>query len=488
VSRDPDPRAAADGLFAPPRRALVVGLLLTITLVASESLAISTVMPIVARALGGLELYGWVFSAFFLGSLVGIVVVGGLIDRGGLRGPFVAGISLFAVGLLIGGLAPTMPILVAGRFLQGLGAGAVPPIAYVSIGRALPDRLRPGMFALLSGAWVIPGIVGPTLAAAVALAFDWRAVFLGLLPLVGVGGALTFVALGRVAGPKGTGVVADGGRAADRDAPEVDPGLEHAAELRVAASARRRLPLALLVAAGAALVLEGLTNGSPAVLAIGVGCGLVMLVPAFARLTPAGTLRLRPGLPSTVLLRGILTFAFFAADAYVPLAIQGGRGESAVLAGIANTVVTLTWTTGAWIQSRTSERIGPERLVRSGFGLVVLGVAGFATLLVPSVPVAASIGLWGLAGLGMGMAYASLSVLILRRAPAGEVGAATSALQLSDVLGTALGTGIGGAVVAVGVRAGAGVNPGLAVAFGLAGAVGLAGLAASERLGSPRSE
>ncbi|MDP9482539.1 MAG: MFS transporter [Chloroflexota bacterium] len=106
------------GLFSPGRRALTVGLVMTITLVAFEALAVSTVMPLVARELGGLELYGWVFSAFFLGTLIGIVVVGGLIDRGSLVRPLAAGLALFTIGLIIGGLASSMPILVAGRFLS----------------------------------------------------------------------------------------------------------------------------------------------------------------------------------------------------------------------------------------------------------------------------------------------------------------------------------------------------------------------------------
>ena len=65
--------------------------------------------------------------------------------------------ALFAIGLLIGGLAPSMPILVGARFIQGLGAGTIPPIAYVAIGRSLPESLRPRMFATLSTAWVLPG-------------------------------------------------------------------------------------------------------------------------------------------------------------------------------------------------------------------------------------------------------------------------------------------------------------------------------------------
>ena len=131
---------AAGGLWAAPRRALTAGLVLTITFIASEALAVVTVMPLVARDLGGLDLYGWVFSAFMLGSVVGIVVAGREADRRGPGGPYVAGLALFAAGLLVAGLAPAMPVLVAGRALQGLGAGAVPAVAYVSIGRSLPER------------------------------------------------------------------------------------------------------------------------------------------------------------------------------------------------------------------------------------------------------------------------------------------------------------------------------------------------------------
>ena len=135
-------RDPADSLWSPDRRALTIGLVLTITLVAFEALAVSTVMPIAARELGGLELYGWVFSAFFLGSLIGIVVVGGLIDRRGLALPFAAGLSLFGIGLLIGGLAPSMQVLVVARFIQGLGGGTIQPIAYVAIAPNAP-RVAP---------------------------------------------------------------------------------------------------------------------------------------------------------------------------------------------------------------------------------------------------------------------------------------------------------------------------------------------------------
>ena len=191
------PHQGHDGLWSARHRVLTVGLVLTITLVAFEALAVSTIMPIVSDELGNERLYGWVFSAFLLASLLGIVVVGGLIDEGGLVKPFVGGLALFSVGLVVGGLAPSMEILVLGRVLQGLGAGAIPPVAYVAIGRALPEALRARMFATLSTAWVLPGVIGPALSGIVAEQFHWRFVFLGLLPLIVVAGTLTLPALRR---------------------------------------------------------------------------------------------------------------------------------------------------------------------------------------------------------------------------------------------------------------------------------------------------
>ena len=137
------------GLWAPERRALTAGLVLTVTFVASEALAVVTVMPVVARDLGGLRLYGWVFSAFMLGSVIGIVAAGRQADRRGPAVPFVAGLVLFGSGLAVAGLAPSMGVLVAGRALQGLGAGAVPAVAYASIGRSLAGPLRARMIAVL---------------------------------------------------------------------------------------------------------------------------------------------------------------------------------------------------------------------------------------------------------------------------------------------------------------------------------------------------
>ena len=447
-------------LFSPGRRALTVGLVLTVTLVASEALAVGTILPLVARDLGDIELYGWTFTAFFLGSLIGIVVVGGLIDRGGILVPFAAGLTLFGIGLLVGGLAPSMPVLVVGRFLQGLGAGTIPPIAYVAIGRTLPEVLRARMFAVLSTAWVIPGVIGPAIAGAVGETIGWRWVFLGLLPLIGAAGAITLAALRTV----------PGGSSAEHEA---------------AIATTRRLPLALLVALGAGLTMAGLTLGQPLVLIPLVAVGAGMAVPAFVRLCPPGTLRLARGLPAAIGLRGLLTFAFFAADAYIALLLIEYRDVSAFAAGLALTAATLSWTAGSWIQAQTVERWATRRFVGAGFAIVAFGIASTAIILIPTVPWPVGVVTWGITGLGMGLSYAAISLAVLRAAPAGGEGSATSAMQLSDTLGTALGAGLGGAFIAAGVRAGAAEWVGLAATFGLATAVALLGLATSGRLADP---
>ena len=401
----PPPRVAE--LFSPRYRAMVIGLVSTVTLVAVEALAIGTVMPEVADDLDGLELYGWVFSAFFLGNLIGIVIAGGALDRMPLVRPFAAGLLLFAVGLALGGFAPSMEVLVLARFVQGLGAGVVPPASYVAIGRTLPERLRPRMFAILSTAWVVPGIIGPSIGAGVGEVFGWRWVFLGLLPLLAVAGALAISALRSVP-----------------DAAPDDP--EHAA----ARENIRRLPNALLVAAGAGLVVGSLTSPLLVVAIGGTILGLALLVPAFRRLTPRGTLLLAAGLPAAVLLRGTLTLAFFGPDAYVPVLLQAWRGESIVLTGLAYTAATLTWTAASWVQARRIERVGAATFVRLGFTITGLGCALTGLLLLPTVPPQLSILTWGIAGIGMGLAYSAFTVIVLRDSAPTEQGAASSALQL----------------------------------------------------------
>ena len=444
-------RRAANGLLAPARRALTFGLVLTITLVAFEALAVITILPTIKDDLGGLRLYGWVTSAFQLGVMVGIVVAGGQVDRRGPAAPFVAGVALFAAGLALGGLAPSMPVLVAARALQGLGGGAVPAVAYAAIGRSYPEALRPRVFAVMSTAWVVPGLIGPAVAALVASRLSWRLVFLGLLPLVLGAAASALPSLRRLGPP-----VQAGQRAA-------------------------RLPLALRVAAGAGLLLAGLTDRNRLLGAALVAAGLLTGVRPLLRLLPPGTLRGRPGLPVAVLARGLLTFAFFGADTYVPLAITAVKGRSTAVASLAVTAATLAWSAASWVQERTATRLTGRRLIRTGLLVVAVAIGCEAAALLPGVPVALAVAGWALGGFGIGLAYSPTSVIVLGEAVPGQEGVASASVQLADTLGVALGAGLGGVLVAAGAGGGA-PRAGIAAADALTALVALAGFAVARRV------
>jgi MFS family permease len=430
---------------------LTVGLVLAVTFVAFEALAVATILPLVGRHLGGLRLYGWVFSAFLLASLVGIVVAGTLADRMPLGRPMLAGLGLFALGLVIGGTAPDMAVLVAGRAVQGLGAGVVPAVAYVAISRCYPDQVRPRMFAVLSTAWVVPGLIGPAIAALVATAVGWRWVFLGLIPLVAATGALVVLALRNVP-------------------PPAQPETATVPYLAV-----------LGVVAGAGTALASLNSGVLPVVVAGAIAGGLLLAVSLRQLTPPRHLSARPGLTATILSRALLTCCFFGGDAYVPYAIVTVRHAPTAVAAIALTASTLTWTAGSWVQARCIARYGPRRLVRIGECLVAAGLALMCAVLLPSVPPALAIVAWAVAGGGIGTAYAPLSVTTLDRAAPGEEGRATSALQLCDTLGQAVGIGVAGAIVAAS-STGTWHGTGVALAFAFAVAVAVIAIIAGTRL------
>lgn len=454
AAEEPARSARGDGVWVPARRRLTLGLVLTITLVAFEALAISTVMPVVADDLGGLGLYGWVFSGFFLGNLLGVVVAGQAADVRGTAFPFAAGLGLFSVGLLAGGLAPSMPVLVAARVAQGIGAGAIPAVAYATVGRMYPAVLRPRVFAVFSSAWVIPGLIGPAAAGAIEEALSWRAVFLALLPFVALAATITLPALSTRAE-----------RVEESDGAPVE--------------GRRRQGLVLTLGAGAVLIALSGPALPVAVLLFGVGAPVAAW--AFLRLVPAGTIRLAPGVPAAVLVRGILTFAFFGTDAYVSLTFQEVRDQPTWVAGAALTAATLAWTVAAWVQERLVHTVGPRRLVMVGFGLLAVGIVGMQGALGP-LPVPVAIALWAVAGGGIGLSYSPLSVTVLGLAELGREGAASSSLQLTDVLGISLGTGVGGAVVALGDAQGWAVRSALEIAFAATFVVAVLGIAAAHRL------
>ena len=169
-----------------------------------------------------------------------------------------------------------------------------------------------------------------------------------------------------------------------------------------------------------------------------------------------------PRHPTAVLIRGLATFGFFAVDAYVSRVLVDLRGMTLAQAGIVLTATTITWTAGSWIQAHWNDALAaPYRFVRGGMLIVAAGIAtlhaGASVRPDPGVDRRADL---RARGLGMGLYYSPLGLIMLREATPGEQGSASSALSLTDSLGTALGTGISGAIVAAGIRADGKPGPG----------------------------
>jgi MFS family permease len=474
---------SAGGVFAHTHRATSLGILLTITAIAFEGMAVATVLPSVALDLGGLENYGWAFSAFMLASLLGAISAGQAADRQNAMLPARLGFLCFAVGLLIAGLAPLWPVLLLGRAVQGFGAGCLMAVSFVAIARAYEEPLRPRMLALLSSAWIVPALVGPALAGQVAEHVTWRLVFLAILPPLAVGAAMLLPALGRTFTatlPSTSGLLAR-----EASVPPRSPFYAAARALRTALSGR--VLTALRLTAGVALVLFAADVPLPLALAVGV-LGLVLALPALAALLPEGALAACPGLPAAVALRGLLAFGFFGTEALIPLGLTTQRSVAPSLVGLALTAGALAWVLGSWVQDRAEARSSSSlgaRAIRATGGLLLIaaGIAGVAiTLSLPSLPGELVVAAWALSGMGMGLAYPATTLTALGMATSGEEGAASASLQVAETIGTAIGTGAAGALFAMSVHLQRSTSDGLTWGFLLAFASIVVALIPSIRL------
>lgn len=441
------------GPFDPRLRGLTVGILLGVTVVAFEGLAVVTVAPRFAQALGGLPLYGWVFSGFLLASLISNVAGGEAADRSGPGRPFGLGLLFFGAGLLLSGLAPSMEVLIVGRVLQGLGGGALATAMYVAVNLAYPDGLRPRMMAMMSSAWVVPALVGPAAAGFIAETLSWRWVFLAMLPLLALVALLTFAPF----------------RTLRRER-----GVRHQ---------HRRLR-AVRMALGIGLLLAGLSQQRLLPAAALIVAGALLAVPAVLRLLPAGTLRFTPGLPAVVASRGLLYAAFIGVEAFMSLMLTSVHGYRPAVTGIAIATGAISWTLGSWLQERLEGRWSRQRRILAGSLLLAAGLSGqLLTLYAPIEPLPIGITAWVLAGLGIGLAHASTSVLAFALAPRGEEGVVAASLQMVEALFAALSTGIGGALFALALARQGGEQVGILAAFAVSIALVLLSVMSAWRIG-----
>ncbi|MFI6442095.1 MFS transporter [Streptomyces sp. NPDC050759] len=412
-----------EGVLGRSYRALSIGIVSVVLLIAFEATAVGTAMPVAARELDGVALYAFAFSGYFTTSLFGMVLAGQWADRRGPLGALAAGIAGFGAGLLLSGTAGAMWQFILGRAVQGFGGGLVIVALYVVVGRAYPERLRPAIMAAFAAGWVVPSIVGPLAAGAVTEHLGWRWVFVGIPVLVVFPLVLALPQIRRRAsGP-------------------VDDGNGHAA------FDRRRIRLALGISLGAGLLQYAAQDLRPLSLLPGLA-GVALLVPAVLGLLPRGTYRAARGLPSVVLLRGVAAGSFVAAESFVPLMLVTQRGLSPTLAGFSLAAGGVTWALGSWVQSRARVEPYRERLMTGGMVLVAAAIAAAPSVLIHSVPVWTVAVAWGFGCFGMGLVISSTSVLLLHLSAPEEAGTNSASLQISDGLSNAVLLAAGGAAFA----------------------------------------
>lgn len=429
-----------------------VGGVALIFLGAIEALAVTTVMPVVSEALDGASLYAVAFAGTLATSVIGMVASGAWSDHRGPRGALYVAVSLFIAGLLLSGFALTMQQFLLGRLVQGLGAGGQTVALYVVVARLYPPHLHGRIFAAFAAAWVVPSLIGPFLAGAVAEFIDWRWAFLGVAVLTAIAFAIIVLRLRRVS--LGTSDAPGTGRIASR------------------------MLLAVIVAAGAVTVGVaadmvphlGWPLAAAAVVVIGV---------AVLPLLPRGTLRAAPGLPSVVLMRGVVCGAFFAGESYIPYLLMDRFGFTPTWAGIALMLAAFGWAGTSALQGRYGDRIGNARITAISVGAVLLALVCLTlTALLHASPALVIIG-WAFAGGGMGLLYPRLTVLTLAYSNTGNQGFNSSALSISDATGSAVAIAAAGlAFTTIG-----GGSAAFAVVFGLAAALALLGAVPGFRLG-----
>jgi EmrB/QacA subfamily drug resistance transporter len=417
------PTRASVGLRS--ERGPVLGaVMLSTALIALDSTIIATAVPSVVADLGGFSSFPWLFSGFLLAQAVTVPVYGKLADLVGRKPLLVLGISVFVAASLLCGLAWSMPALIAGRVLQGVGAGAILPVGMTVIGDLYSVEERARVQGYLASVWGASAVLGPVAGGLFSDYLSWRWAFLVNLPL----GAVALLALRR------------------RFTEQVTRR-EHDLDLKGAG----------LLAVGASLLVLGLLEGghawawsSPTSLAVLSVAGVLLV--AFWRVERRAS---EPVLPPWVFRRRVLAAGNLAAlgvgalliglSTYVPTWAQGVLGTGAVEAGLALGALTMGWPISAALSGRVYLRLGFRDTALMG---IALGITG--CVLTALLPEDATV--WQLAatmfvtGLGMGLSSSPIVVAVQSVVGWERRGTVTGTNMFCRSIGSALGAAAFGAV------------------------------------------
>jgi MFS family permease len=403
-----------------------------VTLHAVNIYLVTTILPSVVRDIGGLDYYAWSTTLFIVASILGAALSTQLLRRAGPRGAYAAAAVIFALGTLLCALAPSMPVLLGGRFVQGIGGGFLYALAYTVTRLVFPEALWARAIGLISAMWGIATLVGPAVGGVFAEYFAWRAAFWCLVPLIALFALLAFATLPRrVAAARDNGAL-----------PLAQIALLAGAVLAVSAGSIGRDVAWNLLGLGVALVLVG----------------LLVLVErrASARLLPQSALRATP----LAALYGVIALLVIGMqpELFVPYFLQVLHGQSPLVSGYLAALMAIGWTLGSMLSATWTSRV-----MRAGPALVLGGLAALAAFLPAGgagwVLAPISLGLL-LVGFGIGVAWPHLMTQVFKAAPAAEQDKATAGATTVQFFATAFGAATAGMVANLaGLTTSAGVAP-----------------------------
>lgn len=399
------------------RRGLSLGLMMCVMAISFESYAVLTAMPAAASQLGNVSLYAWTFTAFVIAMTFSIVASGQFTDRYGPIQPMMVGFGVFALGLVVAALAPTMWVLLVARFTQGIGAGTMNVAVMVLIARAYAEADRARLMTWFSACWMVPAFVGPPLAGWIVSVSSWHWVFWAVLPFMAVGGLLVLGPLRHIT---------------------LAPAEPHA--LR-----KRLMVLAAAVAAGLALI-QWAGQQLTLLSLLLAGAGLAAVIFGLPPLMPKTIDWTGRGISGVVGARLFSAGAFFGAQSFLPLLLIQERQLAEVMTGVTLTVGSVGWMVGALLQSQSWLAWGRDKMILVGVGAITAGVALLAvTAWFPESWLGLVMIAWIIAGFGMGLQNPSTSLAVMQLSDDAELGRNTSSLQVGESLGSSLFTGLAGA-------------------------------------------
>lgn len=413
------------------RRFVTAGVMTGMLLAALEGTVVGTAMPTIVAALGGLAHYSWVFSAYLLTSTVTVPVWGKLSDLFGRRRLFQIGVLIFLVGSALCGLAQTMTQLIIWRAVQGVGAGALVPLAMTIIGDIFTLEERAKMQGLFSGVWGISSVFGPLVGGFITDQLSWRWVFLINLP-VGIAAA-AIIGFGLIE-PKRT------------ERPSIDY-----AGAAVLTAAVTMLLLVLGEGSSPERLLRPLSLTLIAAVALMFALFIRIEKRAADPIVPLALLRNR--VVSVAIIVGFLAgIVMFAAITFVPLMAQGVFGATATQAGSFLTPLMLSWVLASIVGGRLLMRMGTRLIVVVGLTSML---GGFTALAMFTHDTPRWVLMTELVFIGAGLGLSMLTLLIASQhaVPRAQLGITTSLNQFSRSIGGALGVALLGAFLAAGLAA-----------------------------------